>query len=70
MWQSKDVDAESPDRDPLRNPVDIDLGKGATQKFNFQASRTQTLFYPWQGANVGVMGLLTGQWSDSILPPL
>ncbi|HEX3658642.1 MAG TPA: hypothetical protein VHV55_22815 [Pirellulales bacterium] len=38
VWQSKDVDAESPDRDPLRNPVDIDLGKGATQKFNFQAS--------------------------------
>jgi hemolysin activation/secretion protein len=38
-------------------------------KFNFQASRTQTLFSPWQGANVALMGLLTGQWSDSILPP-
>jgi hemolysin activation/secretion protein len=38
-------------------------------KFNFQLSRTQTLFYPWQGASVGVMGLITGQWSDSILPP-
>jgi hypothetical protein len=33
VWQSKDVDSESPDRDPLRNPVDV-----ATQKFNFQAS--------------------------------
>ncbi len=38
-------------------------------KFNFQLSRTQTLFYPWQGASVAVQGLLTGQWSDSILPP-
>ncbi|HEY5312266.1 MAG TPA: hypothetical protein VIK18_07090, partial [Pirellulales bacterium] len=43
VWQSKDVDAESPDRDPLRNPVDIDLGKGATQKFNFQASEVFAL---------------------------
>jgi hypothetical protein len=43
LWQSKDVDAESPDRDPLRNPVDIDLGKGATQKFNFQASEVFAL---------------------------
>jgi hemolysin activation/secretion protein len=40
------------------------------QKFNFQASRTQTLFYPWQGASIGVMGLVTGQWSNSILPPV
>ncbi|HEX3990895.1 MAG TPA: ShlB/FhaC/HecB family hemolysin secretion/activation protein, partial [Acetobacteraceae bacterium] len=38
-------------------------------KFNFQLSRTQTLFYPWQGASVALMGLLTGQWSNSILPP-
>ena len=38
-------------------------------KFNFQLSRTQTLFYPWQGASVALLGLLTGQWSDSILPP-
>jgi hemolysin activation/secretion protein len=38
-------------------------------KFDFQLSRTQTLFYPWQGASVGLMGLLTGQWSNSILPP-
>jgi hemolysin activation/secretion protein len=38
-------------------------------KFNFQLTRTQTLFYPWQGASVALMGLVTGQWSDSILPP-
>ncbi len=38
-------------------------------KFNFEASRTQTLFTPWEGASVGLMGLLTGQWSDDILPP-
>ena len=38
-------------------------------KINFEASRTQTLFTPWEGASVGLMGLLTGQWSDNILPP-
>jgi hemolysin activation/secretion protein len=38
-------------------------------KFNFQLSRTQTLFYPWPGASVALMGLITGQWSNAILPP-
>jgi hemolysin activation/secretion protein len=38
-------------------------------KLNFETSRTQTLFAPWEGASVGLMGLLTGQWSDNILPP-
>jgi hemolysin activation/secretion protein len=38
-------------------------------KFNFETSRTQTLFTPWEGASVGLMELLTGQWSDNILPP-
>jgi hemolysin activation/secretion protein len=38
-------------------------------KFNFELSRTQTLFYPWQGASVALMGLVTGQWSNDILPP-
>jgi hemolysin activation/secretion protein len=38
-------------------------------KFNLQLSRTQTLFYPWQGASVALLGLVTGQWSDAILPP-
>ena len=26
-------------------------------KFNFEASRTQTLFTPWEGASLGLMGL-------------
>ncbi|HEX4173563.1 MAG TPA: ShlB/FhaC/HecB family hemolysin secretion/activation protein [Acetobacteraceae bacterium] len=38
-------------------------------KVTFEASRTQTLFAPWEGATVGLMELLTGQWSPSILPP-
>jgi hemolysin activation/secretion protein len=38
-------------------------------KANFQASRTQTLFTPWDGASVGLMELLTGQWANDILPP-
>jgi hemolysin activation/secretion protein len=38
-------------------------------KVNFEASRTQTLFAPWEGASVALMGLLAGQWSDAILPP-
>jgi hemolysin activation/secretion protein len=38
-------------------------------KINFETSRTQTLFAPWEGATVGLMGLLTGQWSPDILPP-
>jgi hemolysin activation/secretion protein len=38
-------------------------------KFNFQLSRTQTLWYPWQGASVALMGLLAGQWTNSVLPP-
>jgi hemolysin activation/secretion protein len=38
-------------------------------KINFETSRTQTLFSPWEGSTVGLMGLLTGQWSPNILPP-
>jgi hemolysin activation/secretion protein len=38
-------------------------------KYNFEVSRTQTLFRPWQDATVAMKGLLTGQWSDDILPP-
>ncbi|HEY8290500.1 MAG TPA: ShlB/FhaC/HecB family hemolysin secretion/activation protein [Acetobacteraceae bacterium] len=38
-------------------------------KIAFEASRTQTLFTPWAGASVALMGLLTGQWSGDILPP-
>lgn len=38
-------------------------------KINFQVTRTQTLFAPWEGATVGLMGLVTGQWSGDVLPP-
>ena len=38
-------------------------------KINFEASRTQTLFTPWDGASVALMGLVTGQWTNVILPP-
>ncbi len=38
-------------------------------KFTFEASRTQSLFTPWDGASVALMGLITGQWTDDILPP-
>ena len=37
--------------------------------FKFEASRSQTLFTPWEGSSVGLLGLLTGQWSNDILPP-
>jgi hypothetical protein len=33
VFQTKDVDAETPDRDPFRNPINV-----KDQKFNFQAS--------------------------------
>jgi hemolysin activation/secretion protein len=35
----------------------------------FLASRTQTLFVPWEGASVALMGLVTGQYTPDILPP-
>jgi hemolysin activation/secretion protein len=35
----------------------------------FSATRTQTLFVPWEGASVAVMGLVTGQYTPDILPP-
>ena len=38
-------------------------------KVNFQVSRTQTLFTPFEGSSVALMGLLVGQWSSDILPP-
>lgn len=38
-------------------------------KFNAEVSRTQTLFYPWDGASVALMGLLAGQVSPDVLPP-
>lgn len=38
-------------------------------KLSFQVSRTQTLFQPWRGASLALMGRLVGQWSPDILPP-
>jgi hemolysin activation/secretion protein len=38
-------------------------------KINFLVQRTQTLFTPFPNTSVALMGLLTGQWSDDILPP-
>jgi hemolysin activation/secretion protein len=35
----------------------------------FELNRTQTLFVPWEGASVAVMGLFTGQWTPNVLPP-
>ncbi|HVZ09637.1 MAG TPA: ShlB/FhaC/HecB family hemolysin secretion/activation protein [Rhodopila sp.] len=38
-------------------------------KLNFELTRTQT-FYTFQNGNsIALMGLLTGQWSDAVLPP-
>jgi hemolysin activation/secretion protein len=37
-------------------------------KFDFELTRTQTLFSPWRNASVALMGLVTGQWTDNILP--
>ncbi len=38
-------------------------------KMNFQVTRTQTLFTPFEGTSVALMGLLAGQWTNAILPP-
>lgn len=38
-------------------------------KVNTQLSRTQTLFTPWQGASVALMGLVAGQYATDVLPP-
>lgn len=34
-----------------------------------ELTRSQTLFVPWEGASVALMGLLTGQYSPDVLPP-
>jgi hemolysin activation/secretion protein len=38
-------------------------------KANFDISRTQNLFQPWDGAEVALMGILSGQISPDVLPP-
>jgi hemolysin activation/secretion protein len=35
----------------------------------FEASRTQTIYMPWEGASLALMALLTGQYSTAVLPP-
>jgi hemolysin activation/secretion protein len=37
-------------------------------KFDFQLSRTQTLFSPWPGSSLALMGLVAGQVTGDILP--
>ena len=37
--------------------------------FKFETSRVQTVFSPAEGDSVALMGLLTGQWTNDILPP-
>jgi hemolysin activation/secretion protein len=37
-------------------------------KVNGEASRSQALFTPWDGATIGLFGLVAGQWSNDVLP--
>jgi hemolysin activation/secretion protein len=37
-------------------------------KVAFEASRTQTLFSPWEDATFAVQGLLAGQYTENVLP--
>jgi hypothetical protein len=37
-------------------------------KLNADISRTQTLFEPWAGASVSLLALLTGQYSNDVVP--
>ncbi len=39
-------------------------------KINLELTRTQTLFSPWNGATVALKGLLAGQYSGDVLPPV
>jgi hemolysin activation/secretion protein len=39
-------------------------------KINGELSRNQALFSPWEGATVGLYGLIAGQYSNDILPPI
>jgi hemolysin activation/secretion protein len=38
-------------------------------KFDARISRSQTLFSPYEGATVALLGVVAGQLTDSILPP-
>ncbi len=51
------------------NPIAPRLGEQTNfTKFDFQASRTQTLFSPWQNATVAFEQLVAGQISGDVLP--
>jgi hemolysin activation/secretion protein len=51
------------------NPDPPRIGEQTTfTKFDFQLSRTQTLFSPWQTATLALQGLLTGQYTRDVLP--
>lgn len=53
----------------VSNPSAPRLGEQTNfTKFDFQVSRTQTLFSPWENATVALMGLVGGQFSRNILP--
>jgi hemolysin activation/secretion protein len=40
----------------------------AFHKIAFDLSRTQTLFQPWDGASVALLGVIAGQYSGDVLP--
>ncbi len=40
----------------------------AFHKVTLDLSRTQTLFQPWDGASVGLLGVAAGQYSGDVLP--
>ena len=63
IWFTLDVDGESPDRDPVRNPVDV-VGPVGTQRFNFQASE---IFYTRANGFWGVaLYAANGQRQDTV----
>jgi hemolysin activation/secretion protein len=39
-------------------------------KVSGEFSRNQSLFSPWDGAMVGIFGLIAGQWTNDVLPPI
>lgn len=52
------------------DPMAERLGEVPTfTKIATEISRTQTLFSPWSGASVALMGLVAGQYSPDVLPP-
>ena len=38
-------------------------------KISLDASRAQTLFQPWDGASVALLGIVSGQFTRDVLPP-